>query len=202
MRRPLLPWPLRRFVHLRRRSLAALAAALAVFAALSALTPRTPLLITVVALARDAPGGTVLAEADLTTLGLPPDAVPADAVTDAAAVVGQTLSGPASALTPITETSLAIGQQLAREGHVVVALPLTDSALAPLVRTGVRLDVMAAGGDGEVIAAGIRVVSVPTAEASGFGSTSSSSALVEVTPEVATRLAVALQSGGVAIALR
>ena len=202
MKRPLVPWPLRRFAHLRRRSLAALAAAVAVLATLSAFAPRTPELVPVVALAHDLPGGSVLADGDLTTVWLPPEAVPAGAATDRAGAVGQTLSGPASARTPVTDAGLAIGQQVARPGFVVVAVPLTDGALAPLVRPGGRLDLLSAGGDGEVIARDVRVVAVPAAEASGFGTTSSRSALLEVSPEVATRLAVASQTGGVAIALR
>lgn len=188
--------------HLRRRTLAALAAALAVLAVLGVFAPPRAASVGVVAVARDLPGGTVLAAADLTTVDLPEAAVPAGAMTDAAGAVGLTLNGPLSARTPVTEASVATGQGLARPGYVVVALPLADQNLAPLVRPGVHLDLLDPGGAGDVFAADVRVVAVPESEAEGFGSVPTRAALVEVQPEVATRLAVAAQSGGVAIALR
>lgn len=196
-----IPWSLRRLVHVRRRTLAALAAGLAVLALLAVFAPPRAELTGVVAAARDLPGGTVLAASDLTTVELPAAAVPAGALPDAAAAVGLTLNGPLSARSPVTETSVAAGQGLARPGHVIVALPLANQTLAPLVTPGVRLDLLDSG-SGEALATDVRVVAVPESQASGFGSAPSRAALVEVLPEIATRLAVAAQSGGVAIALR
>lgn len=193
---------MRRLAHLRRRTLAALAAALAVWAVLGVFAPPRAETVAVVAVARDVPGGTVLTPADLMSIALPAAAVPAGAMTDAAGAVGRSLNGPLSARSPVTEASVATGQGLARPGHVVVALPLANQNLAPLVRPGVHLDLLDPGGTGELIASDVRVVAVPESDAGGFASVPTRAALVEVLPEVATRLAVAAQSGGVAIALR
>ncbi|WP_232549982.1 SAF domain-containing protein [Propioniciclava soli] len=202
MSRAVVPWPLRRFLHLRRRSLAALAAAVAVLATLSVLAPRPPELTSVVVAARDLPGGTVLVASDLTTLPVAPGTFPDDVLLDPATAVGRTLNGPASARTPITATALAEGQRLARDGFVVTALPLADAAIAPLVQPGTRVDLFSTGGDAESLAQNVRVVAVPAPATGAFGASGAGAALVEVTPDVAARLTVAAQTGGVAIALR
>lgn len=194
----------RRFFYLRRRTLAALAAFVAVLAALTALQPDGGASVSVLAAARDLPGGTVLTASDLLTLELPPDAAPADAATTPESLVGRTLNAPVSARGVLTATDVATGQALVSAGHVAIALPLTSEALAPLIQVGSRIDILAAGGNtGEVIASDVRVVGAPAAGGSTLGVTTPDRvALVEVTPEIARRLAVASQTGNVVIALR
>ncbi|MFV0405453.1 MAG: SAF domain-containing protein [Propioniciclava sp.] len=192
---------LRRFTYLRRRTLAAVATGLAVLAGLQALAPQVPETVSVVALTRDLPGGTTLTAADVTTVDLPETAVPDGAVGQVDAAVGRTLNGPVSARTPVTEMAIAEGQSLAAPGYVVITLPLSDDTLAPLVQPGIELDLIDPT-DGSVLATKVRVVAVPESSSGGILTTASRAALVEVVPDVATRLAVAAQSGGVAIALR
>lgn len=184
-----LPPALRRFFYLRRRSLAALCAFLAVLATLLALAPTPPTTLTVYA-ARDAlPAGTVLAADHLVALALPPDAVPDGAVLAEAEVVGRTLGAPVTARSVLTATSVSEGARLARPGHVVVALPLPDGAIAGLLRPGASLDVL--DSRGELVAGDVRVIAPPDTPTGGgldFGG-SVRSVLVEVPEAVAGRLA-------------
>lgn len=198
-RAPGRPW--RRFVHLQRRTLAALATGLAVLAILTAVAPSPPEQVAVVALARDTPGGTPLVAGDLIVVSLPPEAVPAGALVDPAAAVGQVLNGPHAARAVVTAASVATGQALARPGYLVAPLPLSDDALAPLLRPGVRIDLFDASG-GAIVASDVRIVAVPEQEASMFSGSSRPAILVEVDAEAAATLARVARAGGIAVALR
>lgn len=191
---------LRRLGYRHRRTLAALCTFVAVLAALHVLAPPRIEGVAVLTAASDLPAGTVLAATHLRPSSLPPDAVPADAARTPADLVGQTLTGPVSARSVLTASTVATGQRLARPGHVVIALPLTDAALAPLVRPGASLDLFDAAG--KRVAQGVRVIASPDAAGSGPGSLGGSSraALIEVPPEVATTVATA-GSGGLTIAV-
>ncbi|MFV0452661.1 MAG: SAF domain-containing protein [Propioniciclava sp.] len=195
------PRRLRRFLYLRRRTLAAVAAGLAVLATLHVLTPPEPDLVPVVAATRELPAGTSLAAADLTVIALPADRAPQRALSRIDDAVGTTVNGPVSAMSPITEASVAQGASLAAPGRVIVTLPLADATLAPLVQPGVHLDLIDPA-DGSLVAADVRVVSVPQTDTGGLLGETGQAALVEVTPKVAATLAVTAQTGGIAIALR
>lgn len=190
---------LRRFTYLRRRSLVALAAGLAVLAALRVLAPPAPDYVSVLAASHDLTGGTTLQASDLTWVDVPREAVPNGALTTMDAAVGQTVNGPLSTRSPVTETSVSLGQQLAEPGYVVASLPLTDDALLALLQPGVRLDLLSTA-DGSVMAQNVRVVASPVAVDDGFTATQPV-VLVEVKPDVAGALAMAAQTGGVVIAV-
>lgn len=191
---------LRRLSYHHRRALAACCTFVAVLAALHVLAPPRVEGVGVLTAAADLPAGTVLAAAHLRPSTLPPDTVPADAARSPADLVGQTLTGPVSARSVLTASTVATGQRLARPGHVVIALPLTDAALTPLVRPGAALDLFDAAG--KRVAQGVRVVAAPDAGGSGLGGMGGSSraALIEVPPEVATAIATA-GAGGLTIAV-
>ncbi len=193
----------RRFFYFRRRALAVLATVLAVFATVSALQPDRGETVPVLAAARDLPGGTVLAAGDLVPLSLPAGAAPGAAVSEASELVGRALNGPVSARSVLTRAAVATGQSLARPGYVVVALPLDNDALAPLVAPGARIDLIdPSGASGAVLASDVRVVGAPSS-ASGLSlGAPDRAALIEVLPEVATKVAAATRSGGLTIALR
>lgn len=207
MRTPTLPLSLRRAVARHRRLLAAVAAALAVAATITALQPERGPTVAVVAAARPVAGGATVTDADVTLIPVPAALVPVDALTAPADAVGQTVNAPVTERSILTRATVATGQALARPGLVVVPLPLTDEAIAPLVRPGSRIDLY--GGAAGSLAAGsgplatdVRVVAAPEGPSGGFGSLSSSRvALVEVTPEVASTLAQVGRQGGVTIAL-
>ena len=189
----------RRLLYLNRRTLAVLCAFLAVLAALAALSPERAGGVIVIAAADDLPAGTVLAATHRTDIELPADAVPDGAARAASDVEGRILGAPVTRRTPLTTASVASGERLARPGFVVVALPLPDDALAPLVKPGTRLDLM--DSSGSLVASEVRVVAAPDAAAGlGLGA-SSRAALIEVQPEVAMRIA-AEHSGRLTVAVR
>ncbi len=188
MKKPLVPPALRRSFHLRRRAWAALCTFVAVLAALLALAPPAPTTVTVLVARAALPAGTVLAPEHLASLALPPEAVPEGALLAPGDAVGRTLAGPTAARSVVTAASVSSGRRLARPGHVVVALPVTDEAIASLVGPGVRLDVLDAAG--AVVASDVPVVAPPDTPGGtglGFGA-SSRSVLVEVPHAVAATL--------------
>lgn len=206
MKRTALWDTVRRSLHWHRRSIAAAAAVICVVATITALRPDAGETVVVMAAARAFPGGTVLTEADLVPLRLPPAAAPEGAAVSVADVAGRALAGPVTRGSPLTTASVASGQELAREGFVVIALPLADDALTSLLQGGSRIDILGPtrGGAG-VLARDVRVVAPPAAQPDGLGGGlvgQDPVALVEVTPEVAVELAAAAVGGGVAIALR
>ncbi|WP_040158495.1 SAF domain-containing protein [Nigerium massiliense] len=194
-----------RALRWRRRPLAAVAAAIAVFCVVIALQPPSPATVGVVTVTRDLPGGTVLAQSDVEVTQLPPGSVPGAALTDAGAAVGRTINGPLTRLSAVTEATVASGQQLARPGFVVAALPLTDAAIASVLRVGAHIDIIGpAGGKVGVVASDVRVVAVPQTASEGLGGFSGSErvALVELKPQVAAQLAGATQAGDLTLTLR
>lgn len=189
-----------RVLRRRRRPLAALAAFLAVFWGLGAVRTPAPPTLTVLAAARDLPGGTTLAEGDVVEVRLPVDAAPADAATAPAVLVGRPLNGPVSARTVLTATSVASGRELARPGHVVLAVPLANRALASLLQPGARIDLFVAG-EASAVAADVRVVGVPEEHRAAWAAEPQPTVLVELAPEAAARAAAALGQGGLSVAL-
>jgi len=190
-----------RVLRWHRRWIAAAAAFAAVFSAMGALQPHRTPTVTVVAAARDLPGGTTLAASDLLRLELPRDAAPDGVVADAASLVGRVVNAPITVRSPITRATVSTGADLARQGYVVVAVPLPNQALAGLLTTGARIDLIGPGKLG-VVASNARVVAAPSAEEGSILSASQRVLLVEVTPEIAATLAGALDAGGVTIAVR
>lgn len=184
-----LPPALRRTLYLRRRQLAALCAFLAVLAALLALSPSAAPAVTVYGARTALPAGTVLAAEHLAPLALPPDVVPEGAALAEADVLGRALGAPVSARTVFTQATVSQGLRLARPGHVVVALPVTDGAIAGLVRPGARIDIIDPAG--EVLATDVPVITPPDASSGtglDFGGPSRS-VLVEVPEQIAAKLA-------------
>jgi pilus assembly protein CpaB len=185
-------------VRLRRRPLAAACTFLAVLAALLALAPHQPDAVVVVVTGRALPAGTVLTAADVGARSIPAEAAPQGAMLQADQAVGATLAAPLTAGSILTDASVAAGERLARPGFVVVALPLPSSAIAALVKPGAVLDLL--GTDGGTLAAEVRVLSAPDSD-SGLGA-SSRAALIEVEPQVASKLAQLSSVDAVTIAVR
>lgn len=203
MKTPTLPLPLRRVAARHRRLLAAAAAALAVAAALTSLQPDRGPTVTVVTAARAIAPGTAVADADVTLTAVPESFVPPEALTSTADAVGLAVTILVGERSILTRGHVAAGLAVARPGLVVVALPLTDEAIAPLIRPGSRIDLYGATASGPgVLASDVRVVATPAAAPGIGGLTSGRVVLVEVSPEVAARLATPAGSGGVTVALR
>jgi Flp pilus assembly protein CpaB len=136
-----LPRSLRRSLLRRRRLLAAVCAFVAVLAGLRATAAPLPETVRVTVAARDLGAGTRLSAADLTTVSLPPEAVPAGRIRDP---VGRELAGPLRRGAPLTDASV-LGPGLVRDRPGLVAMPvrLPDTAMAGLLRLGERVDLLA-----------------------------------------------------------
>jgi pilus assembly protein CpaB len=209
-----LPEPARRLLrHLawHRRWVAAGATALAVAGGLSVLAPRGPALVRVVAAAKDLPAGAVLADADLATVGLPAGAVPDGAVLSGASARGRVLAGPVRRGEPVTDVRL-VGAALVGsldDGLVATPVRLADAGIASFLRSGDRVDVLAAA-TGETgpaaagtVATGVRVLAVPALDDTSVGGSLDGGALVVLATtrataallaraEVASRLSVTI----------
>lgn len=152
----------RRAVLARRRSLAALCAGIAVVTGLHAATASPPPTVAVPTAAHDLPAGTVLDDTDVTSVSLPPAAVPAGVTPRA---VGRVLAAPLRAGEPITDVRL-VGAGLAAAHPDLATLPvrLPDAALVSLLEAGDRIDLIATdpqAGGSRVVAAGALVLAIP-----------------------------------------
>ena len=195
----------------RRRLLAAGLLAGSAACAISALSPAPPPTARVAAAARDLSGGTTITADDLRTVRVPPDAVPAGAITDAKLLTGRVLAVPVRAGETITDVRLVGPALLRGYGDRLVATPvrIADAGSARLLRPGDVIDVLAAGGaadtsgdgaseavagEARLVASAVRVVAVPRDDESALsGETFGEGALVVLatTSQTAARLASA-----------
>ena len=163
----------RSLVHTARRMAAALLAVAALVLALRpepvGTTAGPPVTVPVVVAGVDLPAGTVLADSQLTVARPPADAVPAGVDPRPGGLLGRVLAGAVRAGEPLTDARL-VGPGLTAflpPGQVAAPVRLADLAVAGLVRTGDRVDVLAAPPDAEraeVVAAGALVLAAPSSE--------------------------------------
>jgi pilus assembly protein CpaB len=183
-------------VHTARRIAAVVLAAGALFLALRPAAPAasagTPDLVAVAVSSRDLPAGTVLDAADLAVARYPPDAVPAGAATSPEPLLRRVLAAGVRAREPVTDARLVGAGLTALLPHGQVAAPvrLADLAVAGLVRTGDRVDVLAVLPD----AAAAEVVAGDALVLAATGTDEEATAgllLIAVDAETAARLAAA-----------
>jgi Flp pilus assembly protein CpaB len=199
-------------VHTARR---AVAVVLAVGALILALRPApvpaaadAPQSVPVVVAAADLPAGAALSEADLALARLPPEAVPAGTWPEPSALRGRVVAGSVRAGEPLTDVRLVGAGLTALLGPDQVAAPvrLADLAVAALVRTGDRVDVLATrpdAGRAEVVAEGALVLSAGAVETSSSGRTDPAAGLLLVAVDAASaaRLAAAATSSTLTVTL-
>jgi pilus assembly protein CpaB len=203
LRRPRSP------VHAARRAaavvLAVVALVLAARPAPAVRTPRAPAAVPVTVAATDLPPGTSLAARDLTVARLPPEFVPSGAAAEPGPLVGRVLAGGVRAGEPVTDARL-VGPGLTAllpDGQVAAPVRLADLAVAALVRTGDRVDVLATAPDSasaEVVAAGALVL----AAAHGADAVDDPAAgllLIAVDDATAARLAAAATTDTLTVSL-
>jgi len=166
---------LRRAVLARRRPLAALLAVLAVLVGLEAASPAPAPTRGVLVAAHDLDGGLVVGPDDLVRSALPPESVPAGAMTAMGQVLGRTTTGPVRAGEPITDVRL-VGASLldGYPGRVAAPVRVGDPGAVGLLRIGDRVDVIAAdpqgGSDAVVVAHAVPVLALPRAEDTALAS--------------------------------
>jgi len=186
-----------RVVRLTRRHrapLAGLLAGAAVLTALPLVAPPGAATTPVLTAAHDLLPGAPLGDADLTVVALPTDVVPQGALLDRSEAVGRFVTGPVRRGEPLTDVRL-LGAGLVKDrGLVAAPVRLADPATLALLHAGDRVDVLAAltddaheGQPAVTVAAGLRVLAVPTHDDTGDGAL----LVLAATPEVAARLASA-----------
>ncbi|MDX6358530.1 MAG: hypothetical protein QOH37_1584 [Nocardioidaceae bacterium] len=152
----------RRTVLARRRPLAALCVAGAVLAGLHAVRPPPGPTVTVEVAAHDLPSGAVLTDADLEPRSYPARLAPVGSEADA---VGRTLASPVRAGEPVTDARLVSPALLAGyPGRVALPVRIADAAAVGLLRTGDRVDLVAADprrGTASYVAVGVPILAIP-----------------------------------------
>ena len=194
--------------HLIRQVLAAAlaAAALVLAARPEAVTSAAsgPPTVPVVVAAADVPAGAALAERDLEIASWPPALVPAGVVASADALVGRTLAGALRSGEPVTDRRL-VGPGLTSslaDGSVAAPVRLADLAVAQLVRSGDRVDVLATAPDAEtaeVVVSGALVLA--PASSDGDPIATEGLLLLAVDPDTAARLAAAASADTLSVRL-
>ncbi|MDQ1708839.1 MAG: pilus assembly protein CpaB [Frankiaceae bacterium] len=199
-----------RLLDRHRRLAAALCAAGSIGAAMSVVAPPPPRTTAVLAAARDLPAGHPLTATDVTSLALPPGAVPAGALTTADQAVGRSAALPVRRGEVLTDVRLSGSALLADvTAGALVAAPvrIADPAAVALLRAGDRVDVLGAheGLDqAAVVAADVLVVAVPDPAAARDSPALEGGALVVVvtSAETSRRLAQAAVVSRLSVVLR
>ncbi|GAA1236165.1 SAF domain-containing protein [Prauserella halophila] len=161
--------------------------------------------------ARDLPLGTTLQAADVRVADLPEQARPASALQEPDDIAGEDLVGVAREGEPVTDARL-VDRAPTPPGTVTVPVRLTDPDVAPLLRSGSHVDLVAPGSGtaGEpaeqALASNVPVLSV-LAPDSATGTAPSPSdegplVLVAARPEPAARLAAVAADRPVTVTLR
>jgi Flp pilus assembly protein CpaB len=197
-------------MHLVRRIAAVLLAGAALVVALrpSPVRPAAPrpAAVDVPVAAVDLPAGTVLSRAQLGVARLPRAVVPSGTAPEPGPLVGRVLAGSVRAGEPLTDVRL-VGAGLTRflpDGQVAAPVRLADLAVAALVHTGDRVDVLATPRDAaraDVIAAAALVLATdgrPHDATADFGG---GLLLIAVDGATAGRLAAAAASSTLTVTL-
>ena len=174
--------------------------------------------------AHDLQAGRRLTDQDVRSAQLPTAAVPAHALTPGTSVNGRAPAGPVRSGEPLTDVRLlgpALLDELSRQdGRVLVAAPVRigDVAAVGLLQAGDTVDVLAAGsspeesgpvadtdpqpsaGPARIVAAGARVLAVPTAETTD--PTGGALIVVAVPPATAADVASAAGTSRLSVTVR
>jgi pilus assembly protein CpaB len=200
----------RSLVHTARRVAAALLAVTALLLALRPGSPppadAAPAGVPVVVAAGDLPAGTVLSAPDLALARLPPEFMPHGTVEEPALLVGRVLAGSARTGEPLTDTRLVGGglTTLLEPGQVAAPVRLADLAVAALVRTGDRVDVLASPPDAdraETVVSGALVLAAGGAAAGQATDPAAGLLLIAVDGATAAELAAAATSSTLTVTL-
>lgn len=197
-----------RFVAARRRLLAAGFTAAAVAGGLHAVSPQPAATRQVVVASVDLPPGTALTSDQVKSTPMPEGLVPRGSLDDVDAVTGRLLAAPVRSGEPLTDVRL-LGAALVDgygDGRVAAPVRLADAGAAALLRTGDRVDVLAADPQGTaktaVVAPNARVIVVPEPEDGPTQSASSSLVVLAVTPDIAKKLSQAAVVGPLSVSIR
>lgn len=131
-------------------------------AGLHAIRPPPGPTVTVEVAAHDLASGAVLTDGDLVSRSYPADLAPVGSV---AAAVGRTLATPVRAGEPVTDARLVTHSLLdGYPGRVALPVRIVDAAAVGLLRSGDRIDLVAADprrGTASYVAIGVPVLAIP-----------------------------------------
>ena len=201
---------LRRAVTWRRRLLTAGLLAGSVAFALHALAPPPPPGVRVVVAARDVAPGATLQPRDVRVVSRPAGSIPQGALRTASqatrrAVVSAVRRG--EVLTDVRLVGPASLRGLA-PGLVAAPVRVADAEAVALLAAGDHVDVLAAtvdgGAEARLVAAGVRVLTVPRPASTGFGAALGDGALLllATSPPTAARLAAAAVTDRLSVVVR
>ena len=159
---------------MHRRLLAGVLALLAVVLGLQAARPTPPATTPMTVASRDLPAGAVLTAADLTSVAVPPAALPAGAQRQ---VVGRVLASGLRRGEPVTDLRL-VGPSLTagHPGMVAVPVRMPDADMAGLLRVGDHIRLLATDtqrGGTTVVAPDALVLALPTDDSASDASAAS-----------------------------
>lgn len=198
----------RRFVETRRRWLAAGFAAAAVAAALHSVAPPPEPTREVLVAAADLTAGTTLSADQVEPARIPRDLVPEGALGHVDAVAGRVLAAPVRSGEPLTDVRLLGAALVDGYGSDRVAAPvrIADAGAAALLRTGDRVDVLAADPRGSaetaVVAPDARVIVVPEPGEAATQGASGALVVLAVLPDIARKLSQAAVVGPLSVSIR
>jgi len=190
-----------------RRLLAAGLFAAAMAFGLQTLAPPPPPTVPAVSAARDLPAGASLGPGDITLARVDPRSVPDGSLRALAPASGETLVSAVRRGELITDVRLLGAGALDQLGSGLVAAPvrIADAEAVSLLHPGSVVDVLASGaatgsslGEARLVAAAVRVLTVPRARDERFGSSLGEGSLVLL----ATTSATAARLAGAAVAER
>jgi Flp pilus assembly protein CpaB len=200
---------LRSPLHTLRRAAAVLLAGAALLLALrpppAPAAARGPTLVPVAVAAADLPAGTRLTGQHLAVSRLPAETVPHGAETGPGPLLGRVLAGSVRAGEPLTDVRLVgagLTDQLPAD-QVAAPVRLADLAVAALVHTGDRVDVLATApeaGRAEVVAGGALVLAAGAPSATGSDA-AGGLLLLAVDDATAARLAAAATTATLTVTL-
>jgi Flp pilus assembly protein CpaB len=168
--------------------------------------PTAPAAVPVAVAATDLPAGTVLAPGDVRVARVPPDVAPSGAAAEPDSLVGHVLAGSVRSAEPITDARL-VGPGLTAhlaDGEVAAPVRLADLAIASLIRTGDRVDVLATPPDSataEVVAASALVLAGARAGPEAADDPAAGLLVIAVDAATAARLAAAATTSTLTVSL-
>ena len=197
---------LRRAASWHRRKLAVVAAMAAVLTAVAAAAPTGPSTSPVVRATSDLASGSIVRAGDITVSAVAEDALPHGALADPADVLGRRVSGPVADGQILAARHLLSTPSRSETGQVIAPLRLADQEVAALLQPGALIDVVAAdteGGGAEVIASGVKVLTVPPPPSDeGARTADGALVLIDVDTKTAALLVGAAASTKLSVLLR
>lgn len=184
---------------------------------ITALSPAPAKTIPVIAAEHDLAGGTLLTDAELIPVALPPELVPAGAFRSSEELIGQVLAAPLRRGETLTDVRVVGPALVASYGARVVAAPvrIADAATVALLRPGDVIDVLAAAAPeagresataaAQLVASAVPVLALPRERTGAFdagGAETGALVVIAASESAAARLASAAVTSRLSVVIR